>query len=136
MEWLSFILVLLALAGWAARSGDEGLTRTSAALCANWTIAIVIVATSGDAATWPFLLILDGLTAAAVMAMPAGRAQAAIGGVLISQMLLHSAYGWIGNHPRDVEYLYLLFLNLGGWLQLLLLAGGLIRCRWQSDACC
>lgn len=125
MTWLTFGLMIAGATVWAWRVGDPRYMRTAGALAVNWLLGLVIIILSGNPTPWVWLLILDGLTAAAIMARPAARAQAAIGGVLISQMLLHGAYGWIGSHPNDAMQLYLSFLNLGWIVQLLILAGGL-----------
>lgn len=110
---LGLFLLLLAM-------GESRDARTGGLLLVNW--AACMVAFTGGQAPWAALIVIDGLTAWAILRPPAGVVQAVVAALLLNQILWHCAYGWVG-HPA-AQHFWLTGLNLAGWLQVATLLGG------------
>ena len=121
--WSAFAYpVALGLVAFVVARGDDArMQRTALVLGLNWVACMIAIWLVG-ATPWLWLLAIDMATAYAILHPPAGRVQAVIGALLISQVLWHWAFGYVGNVHSSM--LYLTALNLGGWLQVGTLLGG------------
>jgi len=118
-----FIGVLVLALHLCRQAGMPKLTRTAWALIINCLCALVAIWIWG-ATPWRALFVIDAVTAFVVLRNPARMAQAAIGGMLACQVLLHLSFGWVGLSTGAADYL--VTLNLIGWLQAATLLGGAV----------
>ena len=137
---LAYPIALGLVALVVARGDDERMQRTALVLGLNWAACIFVFWLTGIAAPWGWLLVIDIATAYAILHPPAGRVQALIGGLLISQVLWHAAFGYVGN-IQSAE-VYIAALNIGGFVQVGILLGGAtydkgrgILAVWRGRSC-
>jgi hypothetical protein len=107
----------------ALMTGHQGLTRTGLVLVGNWLVLLAVVKFTGSLEPVAWFLVIDFLSALAVLWHPASRPQAAIGLVYMVQIGVHFAR-YPGGGPGALEYLNL--LALGGWLQIAFLMMGAV----------
>lgn len=102
------------------------MIRTVLAITGNWLINSAFVLATGAYTPWLWFACIDAITAAIILARPAGKWQAAIGWVFIAQIVVHFMY-WIADRP-EAAYDYWLMLTRLAWLQiaLVVLWGGIM----------
>jgi hypothetical protein len=119
--------------GWRFKPHRWQLWRVAGAIFLNWLLGTAYVLKTGDYTPWMFSIVLDAITAAAVMWHPAGRTQVYIGLFYALQIAGHIGYG--GRRLFGMEASALFYydaLTWIAWAQLLAIgvwAGGL----WVRD---
>jgi hypothetical protein len=101
---------------------DNTDLRTAVSLFVNWVAGVLVLSIVPHGQAWPAFIVIDALTAAVILMPPAHMQQAIVGGLLLSQIVLHIAFG-LGGGPLSVSYYYTT-VNLAGWLQVASLIGG------------
>lgn len=108
---------------WKAFLAADPMRRTAGVIAANCAANAVFVSATGvnDPAGWYF--VVDALSAAAILYQPAGKAQAMIGSVYISQLVMHVVYKVSDPRLAENSYWQVLFslavvqlIILGGWI--------------------
>ena len=111
------------------QSARGQIMRTIGAIVACWIVGYTYIHNTQNWDPWAFNILLDGITALAIMWRPAGNAQGYIGILYCIQIAMHIGYGirdWLGM-PTD-RWAYYDGLTFIAWCQLLVLAvwaGGL-----------
>lgn len=127
---------LLAFASVTWRSDATALRRTALAMAGNWLACMLAVRLSGIADFALAFVLIDALTAWAVLARPAGRVQAVVGGIYLVQIAFHIAYFVAGLFGLGWSpWLYLTILSGAAAVQLTIMVGGGGGgiSRWVSD---
>ncbi len=103
------------------------MIRTALAIAGNWILGTAFVLATGIYDPWLFSLLLDAACAFIILHQPAGKMQALIGSIYLTQILTHFVYSF-SNHDI-AAYSYWQLLTLQAFVQLALL-GGWIGGHW------
>lgn len=128
---LEYIVALLLSAVLVSPIASRAMARTWLAIAGNWAVNTLFVLTTGDATPWLWFAAVDAATAAIILRHPAGRMQAAIGWIYVSQIIAHFVFGIRGDVAAGYDY-WLLLTRLA-WVQLFILGGWSIG-RWGKAA--
>lgn len=102
------------------------MIRTGLALMLNWLACTAVVLLFGRVDLWAWFTLFDTVAAVVVTVRPAARVQAAIGAVLIAQIMCHAVYAialYSKSSANLVAYVDMLdrlaavnLLLFGGWV--------------------
>lgn len=110
---------LLLWAGNAKKSVRGQVWRVVLVIMLNWCCGVTYITATGDQAPWEFNILIDTLSAFAILSNPVSRPQAYIGICYLAQICAHTAYGIreFFKFPNDVVFYYDA-LTLVAWTQL------------------
>ena len=100
------------------------MLRVAVVIALNWAVNTAFCHYTDIYDPWWFFLLVDGLSAWAVLYHPAGKVQSLLGWTYIGQILIHGVYGASESDARDLYWRVLLDV---GYAQLFILgvwAGG------------
>jgi hypothetical protein len=119
---IAYPVSLAALIAFLLAMRDSFDLRTAVALFLNWVAGLVVLAVTPVEQAWAPFIVVDALTAYVILRQPAHMQQAIVGGLLLSQIVWHAAFGWVGTSYS--LHFYLTAVNLAGWLMVATLFGG------------
>jgi hypothetical protein len=115
------------------RSGSPGLIRSGWVMAGNMALVWVGTWWFDEMSPWRWFIVIDLVSAFAIVVRPSGRLQSYIGGIYAVQVVVHLLYGF-GGASIYGERAYLDLLAFGGGCQLLILATGAIHGRGRKVA--
>jgi len=126
-------IVAMCVVCFLAMFGSGPMIRTALAIFLNWCAQTAFAESFHVYDAWWFFIIIDTISAAAILHQPAGKVQALIGATFMGQILLHVVYAF-SNHGVGA-YPYWQMLTAMAFVQLLLLGGWTIarglRSVWE-----
>lgn len=120
-----FLAPLLVVVALTMTTGVPPMRRTAIVLFIAYWVNTLFVLRTEVYDPWLFFIISDFVAAWAVLYQPAGRVQSVIGGLILTQIMVHFLYGASKFfNPETVSAdAYLQILDVLGFLQLILLGG-------------